>query len=93
VPPNGDRNEKKRQRERERYATISGENSSEINKKRRERYAMNSQGRVDLNSNMPAHSTGMVLLLSITLITYGRVVECHFSYLCLNLQTGIQQMK
>jgi hypothetical protein len=33
VPPNGDRNEKKRQRERERYATISGENSSEINKK------------------------------------------------------------
>ena len=48
---------KKRQREREReqYATMSGEKRSEINKKRRERYEMNSQGCVDLNNNMAAH--------------------------------------
>jgi hypothetical protein len=52
---------------------------------------MNSQGRVDLNSNMAADSTGMLLL--VTLITYGLVAKCHFNYLCLYLQTGIQQMK
>ena len=40
---------------------------------------MNSQGHVDLNSNMAAHPTGMMLLLSVTLITYGRVAECHFN--------------
>jgi hypothetical protein len=93
VPPDGDRNEKKRQREREQYATMFGEKKSEINKKRHERYAMNSQGCVDLNSNMAADSTGMVLLLSVTLIAYGLVAECHFNHLCLNLHMGIQQMK
>ena len=31
---------------------------------------MNSQGHVDLNSNMAAHPTGMMLLLSVTLINY-----------------------
>jgi hypothetical protein len=45
---------------------------------------MNSQGRVDLNNNMAAHTTGMVVLLSVTLITYGRVANYHFNYLCLN---------
>jgi hypothetical protein len=45
---------------------------------------MNSQGSVDLNNNMAAHTTGMVVLLSVTLITYGRVANYHFNYLCLN---------
>ena len=85
MPLDGDPNEKKRQREREWYATMSSEKRSEINKKRRERYKMNSQGRVDLNNNMATHLTGMVVLLSVTLITYGRIAQCHFNYLCLNL--------
>jgi len=40
VPLDGDPNEQKRQRERERYATMSHEKRSEINKKRRELYAI-----------------------------------------------------
>jgi hypothetical protein len=65
-----DPNEHKRQRERERYATMSDENRSEINKKRRH---------VDLDNNMVAHSTGMVLL-SVTLIAICVITNNNLCY-------------
>jgi hypothetical protein len=54
VPLDGDRNEQKRQRERERNATMPDEKGSERNKKPRQ--------------DASAHSTGIVVLLSVILI-------------------------
>ena len=69
MPLDGDRNEQKRQRERERYATMSDEKGSERNKKPRQRYTVSNQENVDLENNMAAHSTGTMVLLSVILIT------------------------
>jgi hypothetical protein len=43
------------------------EKGSERNKKPRQRYKMSNQENVDLQNNMAAHSTGMVVLLSVIL--------------------------
>jgi len=69
VPLDRDGNEQKRQRERERYATMSDEKGTERNKKPRQRYKMSNQENVDLENNMAAHSTGTMVLLSVILIT------------------------
>jgi len=52
-----DRNECKRQMERDRYAAMSPEKGSERNKKSRHMYNMSNQENVDLENNMPSHST------------------------------------
>ena len=93
MPLDGDPNEQKRQRERERYATMSDEKRSERNKKRRERYKMNNQGRVDSHNNETVHSTGMVVLLSVTLKAICVIINNNLFILCSNLQMGIQQME
>ena len=67
VPLDEDRNEQKRQRERERYVTMSDEKGTERNKKPRQRYKMSNQENVDLENNMASHSTGMEVLLSVIL--------------------------
>jgi hypothetical protein len=86
-------NEQKRQRDRERYATMSDEKKSERNKKCRERYKMNNQGHVDSHNNVAIHSTGMVVLLSVTLKAICIIINNNLFILCSNLQMGIQQME
>jgi hypothetical protein len=78
VPLYGDRNEQKRQRESERYATISDEKGSERNKKPCQRYKMSNQENVDLENNMVAHSTGTVVLLSIILIVIRVIINNNY---------------
>ena len=80
MPLDGDPNEQKRQRERERYATMSDEKGSERNKKHRQRYKMSNQENVDLENNMAAHSIGMVMLLSITLIAIHVIINNNLYY-------------
>jgi len=72
---------------------MSDEKRSERNKKRRERYKMNSQGRVDPHNNEAVHSTGMVVLLSVTLKAICVIINNNLFILCSNLQMGIQQME
>ena len=93
VPLDGDLNEQRRQREREWYATMSDEKRSERNKKCRERYKMNNQGHVDSHNNEVVHSTGMVVLLSVTLKAICVIINNNLFILCSNLQMGIQQME
>ena len=78
MPLDGDSNEQKRQREREQYATISDEKGSERNKKPRQRYKMSNQENVDLENNMAAHSTGMVVLLSVILIAIRVIINKNY---------------
>ena len=78
MPLDGDPNEQKRQRERERYATMFDEKRSGRNKKSRQRYKMNNQENVDLEDNMAAHSTGMVVLLSVILIAIHVIINNNY---------------
>ena len=78
MPLDRDGNEQKRQRERERYATMSDEKGSERNKKPRQRYKMSNQENVDLKNNMAAHSTGMVVLLSVILIVIRVIINNNY---------------
>ena len=78
MPLDEDPNEQKRQREREQYATMSDEKRSGRNKKSRQRYKMNNQENVDLEDNMAAHSTGMVVLLSVILIAIRVIINNNY---------------
>jgi hypothetical protein len=78
VPLDGDRNEQKRQREREWYATMSDEKGRERNKKPRQRYNMSNQENVDLENNMAAHSTGMVVLLNVIFIAIHVIINDNY---------------
>jgi hypothetical protein len=53
--------------DRERYATMSDEKRIEGNKKRHERYKMNSQGLVDSSNTVVVHSIGMIYIMCATL--------------------------
>ena len=53
--------------DRERYATMSDEKRIEGNKKRHERYKMNSQGSVDSSNTVFVHSIGMICMMCVTL--------------------------
>ena len=72
---------------------MSDEKWSERNKKRRERYKMNNQDRVDSHNNEAVHSTCMVVLLSVTLKAICVIINNNLFTLCSNLQMGIQQME
>jgi len=72
---------------------MSDEKRSERNKKRHEKYKMNNQGRVDSHNNEAVHSTGMVVLLSVTLKAICVIINNNLFTLCSNLQMGIQQME
>ena len=78
MPLDTDRNEQKRQRERERYATMSDEKGSERNKKPSQRYMMSNQENVDLENNMAAHSIGMVVFLSVILIAIRVIINNNY---------------
>jgi len=63
-----DPNEQKRQRERERYATMSDEKMSKINKKHRELYTIKNAPKksakmLQMTPKETAQSTGMVIKL------------------------------
>ena len=78
MPLDGDPNEQKRQRERERYATMFDEKGSERNKKPSQRYMMSNQENVDLENNMAAHSIGMVVFLSVILIAIRVIINNNY---------------
>ena len=44
------------------------------------RYKMNNQENVDFDNNMAAHSTGMVMLLSVTLIAIRVIINNNLYY-------------
>ena len=44
------------------------------------RYKMTNQENVDLDNNMAAHSTGMVMLLSVTLIAIRVIINNNLYY-------------
>ena len=75
MPLDRDGNEQKRQRERERYATMSDEKGSERNKKPRQRYKMSNQENVDLENNMAAR---MMVLLSVILIVIRVIINNNY---------------
>ena len=54
------------------------EKRSGRNKKSRQRYQMNNQENVDLEDNMAAHSTGMVVFLSVILIAIRIIINNNY---------------
>ena len=54
---------------------------------------MKNQGRVDSHNNDTVHSTGMVVLLSVTLKAICVIINNNLFILYSNLQMGIQQME
>jgi hypothetical protein len=78
VPLDGDHNDQKRRRERERYVIKSDEKGSERNKKPREIYKMSNQENVELINNMTAHLTGIVVLLGFTLVAIHVIINNNY---------------
>jgi hypothetical protein len=74
VALDGDRNEQKRQMETEWYETTSDEKERERNKKPRQRYNISNQENVYLE-NKAAHSTGMVVLLTVIFIAIRVIIK------------------